>query len=377
MIGSRNVLDVLQLILPLHCQRYLLSKNWKLIDQIGDLATIWESSSRKYTRIQAVLPMDTYLDDYKSRMAEFVETLHVAENRSQDAILADLIDVCMDKLRIKLQTTSQDTVKFANASWVMKRTLDMMIAVANSVIETRPHHRSRYPKQIQKYIDKLELGHTERGSFVFKIHSPVVPALLTDTHQPSDEEIPFERKVMQQLSELLKKSIITAGRGDAKHFEEAVKQGMSSNFCDALADIVEGAEASEVMFDFSWSTVRPVPFNTDISNFVIRRDIAEVLKGASSYLKTSLAEEGAEIVGYVVRLDKEQAQEVGEVKVVDISDDQRRSIFLKLGNDKYQEAIVAHQEGLKVSVVGDLERKHNRFEMTKVSQFSVYTETQA
>lgn len=146
---------------------------------------------------------------------------------------------------------------------------------------------------------------------------------------------------------------------------------MSSNFCDALADIVEGADASEVTFDFSWSSVRPVPQNADTS-IVVRKDVAEVLKEASNYLKTSIAEEGAEVIGYVVRLDNDQSRDVGEVKVVDISDE--RSVFLKLAKDRYQKAITAHQEGLKVTVVGDLERKHNRFEMTKISKFSVYAE---
>lgn len=371
MIKHGNFSNMLQDILPLHCQQYLKWKNWKLVDNIDELANVWVNSSKEFETIQILLPLDTGLNDYKLRMAEFIETLRVTEGRSSDSIVADLRSLCIDKLRITLNNAKGDTVKFVNAANIMDRSLDMLAAAANSVIEPKPFYRSRYPKQVQQYIDSLELGHTEHGSFVFKIHSPVSPALINDTSPANyEEDIPFARRVMCQLVEILKRSIMAANRGDTQHFKDAVKQGISSNFCEALADVVTSADSSEVSFNFSWSLARPCPLNAS-PPIVIRRDVAEVLKEAGHFLRTSIPEEGAEIVGYVVGLDKDRLQTQGEVKIVDITDGQNRSVYLKLAANQYQEAITAHSKGNQVVVIGNIEKKHNKSEMTNIIKFSI------
>ncbi len=362
---------LLQDVLPLHCQQYLKGKNWKLVDFIDDLANIWVNSSSKFDDIQILLPLDTSLKDYDLRMAEFIETLHVTEGRPHESIVADLKDFCSDKLRITLHHAKGDHVKFANAAKVMDRSLDMLVATANSLIEPKPYYRSRYPKQVQQYIDSLELGHTEQGSFVFKIHSPITPALITNTNSENyDEDVPFARKVMSQLVEILKKSIVAANRGDTEYFKNAVKQGISSNFCEALADIVTSANSPEVSFGFSWSPARPSPSN-ELTSITIRKDVAEVLQEAGHFLRTNTPEEGAEIVGYVVGLDKDRLNALGEVKIVDMTDGQNKSVYLKLAENQYQEAITAHSRGNQVKAIGNIEKKHNRSEMTDIIKFSI------
>jgi hypothetical protein len=362
---------MMQDILPLHCQQYLKGKNWKLVEFIDDLANIWVNSSKEFDDIRIMLPLDPGLNDYKMRMAEFVETLHVAEGRSHDSIIADLKNLCTDKLRITLTNTKGESVKFADAANIMDRSLDMLAAAANSVIDPKPHYRSRYPKQVQQYIDSLQLGHTEHGSFVFKILSPVTPVLITEANLGDyEEETPFARKVMCQLVEMLKKSIVAANRGDTEHFKDAVKQGISSNFCEALADVVTSADSSEVSFNFGWSAARPGPLHAS-HPIVIRRDVAEVLKEASHFLRANIPEEGAEIVGYVVGLDKERLQTHGEVKIVDMTDGQNRSVYLKLAATQYQEAILAHSKGNQVIAIGNIEKKHNKSEMTNIIRFSI------
>src|SRR5579872_3690754 len=134
-ITRSNFSDMMQDILPLHCQQYLKGKNWKLVEFIDDLANIWVNSSNEFDDIRIMLPLDTGLNDYKMRMAEFIETLHVAEGRSHDSIIADLKSLCTDKLRITLTNTRGESVKFVDAANIMDRSLDMLAAAANSVID--------------------------------------------------------------------------------------------------------------------------------------------------------------------------------------------------------------------------------------------------
>jgi hypothetical protein len=113
----------MQEILPLHYQQYLKWKNWKLVDFIDDVANVWVNSSKEFENIEIVLPLDTGLKDYKIRMAEVIETLHIAERRSYTSILADLKSLCTDKLRITLKN---ENIKFVNAAKVMDRSLDLL-----------------------------------------------------------------------------------------------------------------------------------------------------------------------------------------------------------------------------------------------------------
>ena len=105
MITQNKFSHMLQDVLPLHCQQYLKGKNWRLKESRGDLANIWVTSSKEFDNIQILLPLDTGLNDYKMRMSEFIETLHVVEGRSCESIVADLKGFCIDTLRITLNNT--------------------------------------------------------------------------------------------------------------------------------------------------------------------------------------------------------------------------------------------------------------------------------
>ena len=73
-------------------------KNWKFEKNIDDLASVWTNATKEFEHIEILLPLDTSLGDYKLRMAEFLETLHVIENRSYDCIVADLKALYIDTL---------------------------------------------------------------------------------------------------------------------------------------------------------------------------------------------------------------------------------------------------------------------------------------
>jgi hypothetical protein len=89
---------MIQNVSPLQCQQYLKGKNWKLVEFIDDVANVWVNSSQEFENIRILLPLDTRLIDYKLRMAEFIETLHITEGRPHSSIVSDLKSLCAEAL---------------------------------------------------------------------------------------------------------------------------------------------------------------------------------------------------------------------------------------------------------------------------------------
>lgn len=365
MISKHENLQIFENLLPLHCQSYLKMQRWNKIEDISEYASLWGIQLANSKKVEVILPMTQDLRDYKRRMSEFLEALHIVEERPVTSIITDLLQVNTDKLRIKLNKNSSKNFPFAKAGALLKRSLDMIIATANSLIESKPYFQSRHPKSVEEYIEKLQMGHTERGSFIITVHSPVPPRLGHGV----DEE-PFERLVIERLSNLLLLSNQIANIGEADAFSKAVEDGISANFCEAVADIVQLSDSEQANFGFSWSPSRAVSRSME-SNILLRQDTADVLKEAGKYLRANIPEEGAEVIGYVVRLDKNPNVEHGEVKLLDVFDEQNRYIYLSLENELYKQAIKAHSEGLRVRVIGDLEKKGRKNILHKIVKFNL------
>lgn len=72
-----------------------------------------------------------------------------------------------------------------------------LAAVCTAVEPRRAYHKRKFT-EATRFVDRLRLGQTERGSFVLTVLSSVTPALTED---PSRQEPdPFERKVTRTLA---------------------------------------------------------------------------------------------------------------------------------------------------------------------------------
>ncbi|MBD2167758.1 hypothetical protein H6G04_25555 [Calothrix membranacea FACHB-236] len=71
---------------PQQVEAYLLAHGWQMQQNHGDKAAIWTLDG-----FEILLPLKTEVIDFSRRMAEVVETLALAETKSQLEIFGDLI----------------------------------------------------------------------------------------------------------------------------------------------------------------------------------------------------------------------------------------------------------------------------------------------
>ncbi len=78
--------DKFKYIDPLQVEAYLVALGWQQQQRQGDKASIWTLDG-----FEILLPLKPEIIDFSRRMGEVVETLALAETRSQLEILGDLI----------------------------------------------------------------------------------------------------------------------------------------------------------------------------------------------------------------------------------------------------------------------------------------------
>lgn len=83
--------DVLSHLQPLTVEAYLQATGWHERNRIPDKVSIWTRDTFNEDQLKIQLPLYQEFDDFPRRMSEVLETLELAENRSQLDIVSELI----------------------------------------------------------------------------------------------------------------------------------------------------------------------------------------------------------------------------------------------------------------------------------------------
>jgi len=83
--------EILKHLEPESVRTYLQTHRWLEVRQIEDKASIWNRHSETGEELEIFLPLKPEFLDFPRRMAEVLQTLEIAENRSQLEILSNLL----------------------------------------------------------------------------------------------------------------------------------------------------------------------------------------------------------------------------------------------------------------------------------------------
>ena len=83
--------EILKNLQPEIVRTYLETHCWQEVRQIDDKASLWNRHSENSEELEILLPLKPEFLDFPRRMAEVLQTLEIAENRSQLEILSNLL----------------------------------------------------------------------------------------------------------------------------------------------------------------------------------------------------------------------------------------------------------------------------------------------
>jgi hypothetical protein len=365
---------------PLEVAAYLRAQCWVPQSPVVH-GTVWTKGEGP-NQFEIVVPMDQERRDYALRMGELLQTLAVAEQRSQVELYADLLTTYADVIRIRIDDPemTDGTLPMEEHALVAQKVRDMLLAAACSALQLRPVWHSRKPSQAVDQVRRLRIGQTERGSYVITVISRVSPELHLPEQQGElyGSEPPYERKVTQMLASSLatldRASSAAALTQDFTIFDESVQHGVSANLCDAVAGLGgENDRNRNLEFTFSWSPARPIEQRVP-SRIRMTSDRIPIIREASRIMKDRSPHEDYELEGAVVKLERSEGQQLGKVTVIGPVDGKPHRVTMELSEPQYALAIQAHQQQQPIHCVGTLVKSGRGHTLRDARDFTIENE---
>lgn len=366
--------DLISKILPINCESYLVNKGWRETGKINGVAKFFCKKNDAGILSEVLVPTNVSFKDFNSVVFNLLIELQDFESRPLEYIANDIILSKYDVFRIvafKGDTTA--SLPLEDASTLITKSLSMMASVAQSINNQSSYFQSRRSNEVNDFLRKLRMGHTERGSFIVTIQTPIVPDMrLPGIVEPEISEEPFERQVTTRLCSLISKATDIAIESDAEALSKSVVSGLSANFFEALADITDVCGDKGVNMDMTWASIRPIQQRWNIpTNFNIKKELVDNFRFAGQILRQTMPEKAIEIAGYVTTLHRTAGENVGHIKLHDITSDPTRIVSIDLPIDKYEMALKAHKSTQILIVKGDLTKNNRNPSLTNISEFNV------
>jgi len=367
--------DALMSIRPLDVVAYLRTHGW--IEARDSLIKgIW-LLRRDRKEFEILTPLDRRFVDYPNRVSDMLRTLEIVEGRSQLQILTDITSTSFDIIRVRPDRgdMANGFLPIEEGVALVGRARDMITAAACSEVSPRPVQAKNKPDRVKEYMKKVNLGQTERGSYVITILSPVPPDLVTPQMSlPDLEEDPFERKVTKRLMRsvfaLREAAERSMSEASLAPFEQAVARGVSANLCDAIVGLQQGTNARAISIETSWSPVRPMEESELRAPVSIAGDATSVIERAASVFRAREPIEDSEIEGIVVHLD--QTETPAEFAIVRaVVDGVPLKVKLRLEERSRQVAITAYERRSTISCTGDLVKEGRQYTLRDPRHFRI------
>lgn len=345
----------LDAITPIDLLGYLRAHGWCEARRDSN-AALWTFGSE-----EALVPLKPAFRDYARRVLETIRTLAVVEDRSELAVFRDVKAASADVIRIRAVAPdfSSGTMPVGEALALVERSRELLLAAACAASSKRSVFHSRKPNEATAFMQRVRMGQTELGSYVVTLQAPVPPALQQQLPNvaPSVVDEPFERRstttlltALHALQGAVESSMST---GSQQPFSDAVAGGVSANLCEAIVDLYAGCRADAIELAINWAAVRPPLLAAMPTRITLAREWVEPLKTASSLFRAQQPEQ-AEVVGYVVKLEKSEREPRGVATLYgDVAGSHRR-VRLELSASDYATAIEAHRDGTALRAKGEL-----------------------
>ena len=353
------------------------------------LATGWERAPGKRPDVgifrrpgseeaEVLLPLRSDFPDAAEGMASAVEELARFEQRPAAQVLRDLARPRADLLRFGAEgrETADGGIGLDDGVALLSGSKKALLAAACSVKRPQRFHPRMSLREADAFVRACRLGQTEQGSFVVTLECQL-DAEGTETLPRFEGEgrEPFGRKVTALLLRSVAR-VVDAIRGDNLGALTDPAPGepiVSANLCEAILEMMPGAEDAALRIGSSWSPVMPAPRGVP-GSVRVERQYLPAIEQVTRALRPSAHPTPDLFVGKVDALQGEPGPDgrmQGEVVLLAPVEEEMLKMRLDLGPEDYAAACDAHKDGLYVSVRGILRQGARVHRLEEVTAFRV------
>ena len=350
--------ESLRVITPVALSYYARSEGWRNAGTYRQHSDVYDGDGKP----EIIVPRTDVIDDYAMAVSDLIAIFARVMDRDEASVYRDLTLADRDVMRIRALEAEPDSLPFESGHAMVAGARGMLIAAAKSLDNNRLVYPSGTGGAVADYLNRIRLGHTEKGSFALVLVSPAIAPPLHPLLPDDDTATLPERRVAQRLSQSLfatRSAAERAARGDGNAFSEVGNQGVSANLCEAVAAMVTGVSDFDV--SFSWAMTRPAEARRGPVSFSYG-DVP-LLKEAARSFRSLEPEYDQRLHGFIERLARPQTDIDGTVTLKTSVRGNSRSVAAVLNQTDYLRAIAAHSSRAMVSLEGDLERVRQRWHL--------------
>lgn len=351
--------EALRAISPAALVAYARSAGWHYLEVYGEYGDVYAGNNLP----EIILPRTERLADYPSVVASLIDVFARTQDADELVTYRTLVGAEHDVIRVRALGAKEDgSISLEHGVTIVTQAREMLLAAACAAKQPQALYRAGANKDAVDYLHRVRLGQTEHGSFVVTLLSPVPPTLQQPLFfdWPDLSFEPPERRVTRSLAGALtatRKAIDLGMRSDGASFFDAVENGVSANFCEALSRLTDHSDGLEV--SIAWARTRPAPIA--ISRQEYSQADAEVLDEAARLLRAREPRPDQELFARVIKLKRDFEEVEGLVTLKALVDGKVQSVQAVFDKKNYGIAVNAHDKKSIVRVFGDLERNRNRW----------------
>ena len=364
----------LRRVSPDRLRAYLQAHDWVQEDVWRDRIMVWSSTWGEQVN-EILIPLREQSDAYAVRISEAVALLAEIEERSQLGVYYDLVGAGADVIRLRpLNGVGQSGWTLGDSVEFLTRARDLVTAAARSAEHPgQAVYRGRASGQVTDYVRSVRpLPGYEAGPEL-TLHSDVPTGYGVQEDMGDAFRAPFPRQATIALNNGLREADRTAtavigGKDIVDVFEAVPSQGVSANFCDAVADLARQGHGIGV--SLSWAAVRPA--DAHHGEFQFAESTADVFTQGAQLLRQNSPFTDAHVVGEIVGLDRQRREEFdGHSVVVCELDDRPVALQVQFQSTDYDEVWRAFRDGIQISIDGDIYREGRRYTLRNPRNFAV------
>lgn len=339
---------------------YARSRNWNEQETWNDRAIVYTQQNAQ-DEFELLVPLRDTFADYAERVANILYTLSKAEDRSEEAVYLDLIEISADVIRFWSSfRPAEDTVSLAEYSNLYTNANDMLSAAARAVETPRAAYRGKISSYIAEYLSQVTPIMTTVQGYSLTLHSPVTQPLYEQRRflDYSEEQscLPFSRRATLKLAEALDHVTDALSyvykTDDLSPFEEAVSHGVSANLCSSISRVAK--DSGGLAIGLYWASIRgselPRQYSFRPSSVDILEDAAKELRDTEPFLNHTL-------LAYVVRLEREPHEFDGKASILTNIDGASRRLHVEFKESDFSQVIGAFKDHQQIELVGDVRKK--------------------
>ena len=364
----------------LSLRAYLHSRGWKDEGPWGERPVTVFAKEHGGRIWEILVPHRDTIGGYAENMAESVAVLAQVESRSQVDVFYDLSAAGADVIRVRsINGKAGKPLSLRQSASLLDDARNMLTSAARAAEKPQAVYRGKLSSDVAEYLDSVRPLPGYFQGYDLTLHSPVPVELERQEDLGDDFYAPFSRRVTAKLVQGLShtsEAIERVGADDTLEpfMLQGVNSGVSSNLCDALAELAKKGEGIEI--GMSWASVRtPSTSHSPNPLFPFSEQSADILTEAAKSFRSREPSIDEYVIAHVVKLEREPKEFDGRATILCVRDGRPSRLHVKFEESAYHTVIKAFQDRDSIGMYGDIYRVGSRYELRNPRNLSLLAES--